>query len=153
MNETERLTRELEKSLFGGAWHGPSWSEVLAGVSEADALRRPISNAHTIAEIVAHATTWFGVVARRIEGESPQVSDAEDWPKVASLTEGDWSQLKDRSLETARILVETVRRISPERLVEPRPGMKDTWFELVTGELQHVLYHAGQVGVLRKAAS
>jgi DinB family protein len=152
MNETERLARELEKALFGGAWHGPSWSEVLAGVSGAEALHRPIPNAHTIAEIAAHATTWFDVVARRMNGDSPQVSDAEDWPKIAALTEGDWSLFRDRSLETARVLVETVRRISPERLHESRPGLTDTWFELVTGELQHVLYHAGQVGLLKKAA-
>jgi len=153
MNETERLARELEKALFGGAWHGPSWKEVLGGVSGAEALHRPIPNAHTIAEIVAHASTWFEVIGRRINGETPQVSDDEDWPKVADLTEGDWSQFRDHSLEKARVLVETVRRMSPERLLESRPGMKDTWFELVIGELQHVLYHAGQVGLLKKAAS
>ena len=153
MNETERLARELEKALFGEAWHGPSWNEVLAGVSGEQACHRPIPNAHTIAEIVAHATTWFEVIKRRINGESPQVSDAEDWPNVAGLAESDWGELRDRSLERARALVETVRRISPERLLESRPGMKDTWFELVIGELQHVLYHAGQVGLLKKVAS
>ena len=152
MNDTERLARELEKALFGGAWHGPSWKEVLDGVSDREALHRPIPNAHTIAEIAAHATTWFGVVARRMNGESPQVSDAEDWPSASGLTEGDWSTLRDRSLATARGLVETVRRMSPERLHESRPGLSDTWFELITGELQHVLYHAGQVGLLKKAA-
>jgi DinB superfamily len=153
MNETERLARELEKAFFGEAWHGPSWTEVLGGVSGEQACHRPIPNAHTIAEIVAHATTWFEVVKRRINGESPQVSDAEDWPNAAGLAESDWSELRDRSLEKARALVETVRRISPERLLESRPGMKDTWFELVIGELQHVLYHAGQVGLLKKAMS
>ena len=153
MNETERLARELEKALFGGAWHGPSWQEVLSGVSSTEALHRPIPNAHTIAEIAAHATTWFGVVERRVNGESPQVSDAEDWPSVAGLTDGDWTELRARSLEKARVLVETVRRMSSERLLETRPGLKDTWFELVIGELQHVLYHAGQIGLLKKAAA
>jgi hypothetical protein len=43
--------------------------------------------------------------------------------------------------------------MSPERLQETRPGLKDTWFELITGELQHVLYHAGQVGLLKKSLS
>ena len=152
MNETERLALELEKACFGNAWHGPSWKELIGGVSGKDALHRPIAGAHTIAEIVAHATTWFGVVERRMNGESPQVSDAEDWPNVTGLAEGDWSTLRNRSLEQARVLVETVRSMSPERLHQPRPGLTATWFELITGELQHVLYHAGQVGLLKKAA-
>jgi hypothetical protein len=153
MNESERLARELEKALFGEAWHGPSWREVTSGVSAAQALARPLAAAHTIAEIVAHASTWFEVVHRRLNGETPQVSDAEDWPLADNLAEGDWSQLRDRSLERGRALVETVRGMSPERLQETRPGLKDTWFELITGELQHVLYHAGQVGLLKKALS
>jgi hypothetical protein len=35
---------------------------------------------------------------------------------------------------------------------ERRPGMDQTWYAMLIGELQHVLYHAGQVSLLRKAA-
>lgn len=151
MNAALALATELEKALFGGAWHGPSWSEAVSGVSAEASERRPIPEAHTIAEIVAHASKWFEVVNQRLRGENPDVSDAEDWPVAEGLAPGDWELLRDRSLERARTLVETVRRFSPERLHETRPGMKDTWFELILGELQHVLYHAGQVGILKKA--
>jgi DinB superfamily len=153
MNESQRLAKELEKALFGEAWYGPSWKELLAGVSGEAALRRPLPKAHTIAEIVAHATTWFEVVELRLRGETPKVSDEQDWPNVMGLTEGDWSELCARSLAHARALVETVRGISPEILEQPRPGLSDTWFELISGELQHLLYHAGQVGLLKKAVS
>ena len=151
MNASLALATELEKALFGGAWHGPSWSEVISGVSAEASQQRPIPEAHTIAEVVAHASKWFEVVNQRLQGENPDVSDAEDWPVAEGLAAGDWELLRDRSLERARALVETVRRFSPERLHETRPGMKDTWFELILGELQHVLYHAGQVGLLKKA--
>jgi hypothetical protein len=151
MNTSERLAAEFEKALFGNAWYGPSWKEVVDGVSGAQSRHRPLPEAHTIAEIVAHATTWFEVVDRRLSGETPTVSDEQDWPRVTDLAEGDWSKLRERSLESGRTLVESVRRFSPERLHELRPGLKDTWFELVSGELQHVLYHAGQVGLLKKA--
>jgi len=153
MNASEHLARELEKALFGEAWHGPSWREVLDGVIAENAVLRPLPAAHTIAEIVAHATTWFHVVHQRLNGENPQVSDQEDWPNVEGFATGDWSELRERSLARARTLVETVRSMSPERLHETRPGLQDTWFELVSGELQHVLYHAGQVGLLKKATS
>ena len=152
MNASQRLARELEKACFGAAWHGASWSEVMSGLSADAAGARPVPNAHSIAEIVAHASTWFDVVNRRLNGETPQVPSELDWPRVTELTEGDWKQLAERSLLRARALVDTVQSLSPERLLETRPGLEETWFELVSGELQHVLYHAGQVGLLKKAA-
>ncbi len=152
MNESERLASELEKALNGGAWHGPSWREALEGVTRREALARPIPGAHSIAEIVLHATTWHDVVRRRLEGESPEVSDAQDWPAGPPPGDEAWRACVDRLLETGRSLYETVRRLPAERLQEARPSGDGTWFELVVGALQHDLYHAGQVGILRKAA-
>lgn len=152
MNESERLAAELDRALHGGAWHGPSWREALEGVGARAATARPIPGAHSIAEIVLHATTWHDVVRRRLEGERPQVEDAEDWPPAAPADDAAWAAEVERLLATGRALCETVRRFPAERLVEERPRGEGTWYALVSGELQHVLYHAGQVALLRKAA-
>lgn len=87
MNDSERLAIELDKALNGGAWHGPSFREALEGVDLASALRRPIPEAHSIAEIVLHATAWHDVVRRRLGGEAPQISDDQDWPAAAFADE------------------------------------------------------------------
>jgi hypothetical protein len=152
MNESERLANQLERALNGGAWHGPSWREALEGVTRWSAMHRPIPEAHSIAEIVLHATTWHDVVRRRLEGESPQVSGAEDWPAAVFPDEAAWSAAVARLFETGRSLCEMVERFPVERLQEKRPGLDDTWFGVIIGELQHVLYHAGQITLLRKAA-
>jgi hypothetical protein len=151
VNECERLADQLEKAIAGGAWHGPSWKEALADVTLDGARERPIAGAHSIAEIVQHSATWHDVVRRRIEGESPQVSDEEDWPP-APTTEKEWKASVAHLLDTGKALAGTIRRFPPERLPESRPGVNDDWYGLFLGELQHVLYHAGQVSLLRKAA-
>jgi hypothetical protein len=151
MNESERLGSQLERALNGGAWHGPSWREALDGVTLKSALHRPIPEAHNIAEIVLHATTWHDVVRRRLEGESPQVSDAEDWPAASFADDAAWGAAVARLFETARSLREAVDHFPEQRLTEWRPGLDDTWFGTIAGELQHVLYHAGQIAILRKA--
>lgn len=152
MNDSERLASQLERALNGGAWHGPSWREVLAGVSRTGALRRPIPEAHTIAEIVFHATTWHDVVRRRLAGELPHVSEAEDWPAAFVPDDAAWAAAAARLLATGRSLCEEVARFPADRLHEPRSGLDATWFDLVLGQLQHALYHAGQIALLRKAA-
>jgi uncharacterized damage-inducible protein DinB len=146
------MAGELDNALNGGAWHGPSWREVLDGLTRREALTRPISGAHSIAEIVLHATTWHDVVRRRLQGETPEVSDAQDWPAGHPAGEEAWRASVDRLLETGRSLCETVRGFPAARLQESRPNGDGTWFELIIGEVQHDLYHAGQVGILRKAA-
>ena len=151
MNESERLADQIHRALHGNAWHGPSWKEALEGVNREAALHRPIREAHTIGEIVMHAATWHDVVRRRIGGENPDVPDADDWPPGTVTDEAKWSATVARLFETEDALVATVRRFPPGRLQEKRPNVDDTWFGLIIGELQHVLYHAGQVSLLKKA--
>ncbi len=151
-NDTQRLAEQIQKALEGEAWHGPSWREVLEGVSREAALTRPIPRAHTIAEIVAHATTWHDVVRRRLNGETPQVTDAEDWPDPAAANDDAWAKAVSRLMETGHALRKTVEAFPAARIHEPRPGLDQTWHTLIIGELQHMLYHAGQVAILWKAS-
>jgi hypothetical protein len=128
MTDSDRTATQFHNVLFGETWYGPSWRQLLEGVSAREAHRRPIPEAHTIAEIVQHTTTWHDVVRRRLNGETPDVTDAEDWP-AAEDNDPAWSRAKERLFETGQAL----------------------WLDLMLGELEHVIYHAGQVGVLRKA--
>jgi DinB superfamily len=153
MNECERLAIELDKALNGGAWHGPSFREALEGVDHRTAQGRPIPEAHSIAEIVLHAATWHDVVRRRLSGETPQVSDAEDWPPAQIADDTAWRKIVDRLGETGHDLCNTVRGFPEVQLHEKRPRVDDTWYALISGELQHVLYHAGQVSILKKATA
>lgn len=153
MNESERLAQQLDRALNGNAWHGPSFKEALAGVGRDAALRRPVAEAHTIAEIVLHATTWHDVVRRRLSGERPEVTDAEDWPPSGIADEAAWQAVVQRLFDTGAALRDTMARFPAERLLETRPGVEGTWYELMIGQLQHDLYHAGQVALLAKAAT
>ena len=153
MNDSERLAQQIQKTLDGGAWHGPSWREALDGVTREAALTRPISKGHTIAEIVGHAAVWHNVVRLRLNGETPQVSDAEDWPDSVIADDAAWTKAVFHLLETGRQLHETVSTFPTARLHERRPGIEETWLDLIMGELQHIAYHAGQVSILRKVGA
>ena len=151
MNESQRLADQLTRALNGNAWHGPSWKEALEGITREAALNRPIPEGHSIAEVVLHATAWNDVVRRRLEGETPEVSDAQDWPPPSFADEAAWSATVARLFEGGNALAATIGRFPAEKLHEKRPGVDGTWYELVIGQLQHVLYHSGQVGILKKA--
>jgi hypothetical protein len=151
MNECERIAAQLGRALHGNAWHGPSWKEVLKGVSLAQALHRPIPDAHTIAEIALHATSWHEIVRERLEGGTPEVTDARNFPDGNLRSEAQWKAVKARLFSSGDALRRTIAQFPPARLHRRRPRTRGTWYELAIGQLQHDLYHAGQVAVLRKA--
>jgi hypothetical protein len=153
MNPCEHLAEQVRRVLDGDAWHGPSWREVLEGVSREEALAHPVPGAHSIAEVVRHTVAWHEIVRQRLLGQNPQVSEEDDWPDVAITTEADWALLQGRLRESGHALREVIAAFPPERLHEPRPGLSDTWYGLMIGELQHMLYHAGQVPILHRAAT
>jgi len=152
MNESGRLADQLNRALNGEAWHGPSRREVLDGVNSQVAVQRPVPNGHSIGEIVLHVVNWHDVVRRRIEGETPEVTDDQDWPRAAFASEAEWKAAIQRLFDTGRALSDTIARFPVARLEEERGNNTGTWYQLLIGILQHDLYHAGQVGLLKKAA-
>ncbi len=151
MNESQRLADQLKRALNGDAWHGPSWRETLEGITREAALLRPIPEAHTIAEVLLHTAAWHDVVRRRLGGETPQITDAENWPPTNFSDEAAWKAAVKRLYESGDALIATVEKFPAEKLHQKRPGVDGTWYELIIGELQHVLYHAGQAALLKKA--
>jgi hypothetical protein len=72
--ETRRLADELRRAWEGPVWHGPALGELLEEVTAAEAAAHPIPGAHSIWEIVLHATGWAREVDRRLRGGEPDVA-------------------------------------------------------------------------------
>ncbi|MGH8163979.1 MAG: hypothetical protein ACREP1_06565, partial [Rhodanobacteraceae bacterium] len=64
--ETARIADQLRRVYEGHAWLGPSLKELLSGIDEAHAARRPIPHVHTIWELVLHITAWMRIGRDRL---------------------------------------------------------------------------------------
>lgn len=150
--ELNRLEEQLRRALEGGAWHGPSVLELLAGLSAAQAASHPIAGAHSIWELVLHLGSDYDLVLRRLAGDGRPVTPAEDWPACPASTEENWRRTV-RELELKnRKLREAVRDFPDERLDDPLvPEVAYTAYTQFIGVTQHNLYHAGQIALLKRA--
>jgi uncharacterized damage-inducible protein DinB len=154
MTEIERIADQLHRAHEGEAWHGPALNEILKGITAEAAAGRPIASAHSIWEIVLHVGVWESVVRRRLSGEViGDLPPEQDWPAVGEPSEGAWKQALaalDRGHEE---LQRVLMRLTDRQLAEVIPGPGYSVYFMLHGTVQHALYHAGQIALLKKAAT
>lgn len=151
MTEIDRIVDQHRRACEGEAWHGPSVREALAGVTAAQAAARPIASAHSIWELVHHITAWEDIVRRRLDGERFDVTPEMDWPPVRETDNGAWKRALLAMEKGHGALRESIARSDPARLDRP-PSGGPTAYLLMHGAIQHDLYHAGQIILLKKGA-
>jgi len=154
MSEIQRIEDQLQRAFEGNAWHGPGVRELMADVTAAQAAGRPLPTAHSIWEIVLHMATWERVVYRRLQGETVvNLPMEQDWPPVRDSSEAAWHQAV-RDLEQANHdLRAAIAQSTEARLADMAPGKDHSVYVMLHGIIQHDLYHAGQIAILKKAQS
>lgn len=151
MGERQRILDLLDRAYRAKAWHGPALLETLEGVNAALAAKRPARAAHSIWELVEHVATWNEIVARRMAGEIPKVTDEMNFPSVPKPTPAAWRASLRRLARTQARFRREVARFPIADLGRRRPKVDQTWSVLIHGQIQHGLYHAGQIAMLRRA--
>jgi uncharacterized damage-inducible protein DinB len=152
MTELEHLADTIRRSHEGEAWHGPAFAELLGDVSPEQAAKR-IGDVHTIWELTEHITAWVDIIRRRMEGErltDENISWEENYPPVPSPTAENWIAAKTRAADASRRLAERVQTFPAARLDEQVPGKDYSFAVMMHGAAQHVIYHAGQIAILKK---
>jgi uncharacterized damage-inducible protein DinB len=151
--ETKRILDQMDRAFSGDAWHGPSLMSLLDGLSAEDASKHPVANAHSIWELVYHTASWKTIAQHRLAGETVQVTTERDWPPVWEVTDVAWKRsVQDLSESHARL--RKVAEGLQERQLEENAGGSDySRYVLLHGVIQHDLYHAGQIAILKKALS
>ena len=155
MTEVERISDQFRRAFDGEAWHGPSVLTLLEGVTATQAAARPIPSAHSIWQLVNHIAAWERACSRRLSGDPAQLTDEEDWPVVADTSEAAWQKTKQALVATHEQLLQKIAELDDSRLDQPIISDSSTTYSSVYvtlhGGVQHDLYHAGQIALLKKA--
>lgn len=152
--EAKEIADQMERAFEGDAWHGPSLSDILAGVSAEQAAARPVVAAHSIWEIVVHMTVWQRTVRERLQGAPTRsLPDEEDWPPIEDVTAEAWAAALGELRSEYELLREEALAWRDRDLGERTEGQRYTAYQMLHGVVQHNLYHAGQIAVLLKGAA
>lgn len=150
MTEVERILDQYDRAMNGDAWHGdPVW-KILEGVSAEQAGTRTHPDTHTIWELVSHMTFWETEVYRRFNNLPARSPEKLNFPAMPEPTAENWNaalaEFRQSNVEFRRAL----SQIDPSRLDQPTAGGDKPAYVEAHGVIQHSLYHAGQIALLRK---
>lgn len=151
-SEPMRIADQLRRAFEGDAWHGPALLELLDDVDAATAAAKPISDVHSIWELVLHVAVWDRVGCIRIAGKISQPTGKRNFPPMPKPMAANWRKTVAEVKRTHETLLKTVVALPESRLRDRCPGKPYDLYHLLHGIAQHELYHAGQIAILKKAA-
>jgi hypothetical protein len=154
-SETVRIADQLRRAFKGDAWHGPSISELLSGVTVAQASNRPLISTHSIWEIVVHIDLYLRAAFGAMQGTAmPRWYGTEkDWPEIVDISVPGWSEACGQLFQSAEQVAHAIEQQPDDTLSRVVPGRDYDFYYLFHGIVQHSLYHAGQIAILKKALS
>jgi uncharacterized damage-inducible protein DinB len=150
-SEPALIADQLRRAFEGDAWHGPALLELLEDLDTKKAAAKPLRNVHSIWELLLHIATWDQATTRRLAGEVCQPEGVENFPLVTNTTDPAWRKAVADARRAHDMLVKTVSALPAARLSERVPGKDYDFYHLLHGVVQHELYHAGQIAILKKA--
>lgn len=152
MNETARICDLLRRAFEGKAFHGDAIDEILADVKVEVAAAKPLHGIHSIWEIVLHMSVWLDTVRRRLSSPTLVVPTAEEnWRTVEHVSAEAWERAKGELDDNYRLLMRAISEIPENKLPLQVPGREYDFYVLLHGIVEHSLYHAGQIALLKKA--
>jgi len=158
--EISRIIDELSREHDGDPWHGSPLLQILAGLPATQAAGRPLTDGHSIWEIVLHMTAWKNEVRRRLSGAPAADPEEGDWPEVGDVTDERWHDAQARLQRAQQQLISAIRELPEERLYEPTKDPRNratgtgvSSYVLLHGIVQHDVYHAGQIAILKKGST
>jgi uncharacterized damage-inducible protein DinB len=150
MSEIESIADQLKRAFEGHAWHGPSIMEILGDVNAKQAASRPSSAVHSIWEVALHIAAWERAGVMRLNGERAELKSEEDWPTVNDTGDEAWKQTLKTLRDSNHELRSAISRLDEARLHQPIVEGMSSAYVTLHGIIQHDLYHAGQLSLLKK---
>ena len=154
-NEIASLCDWVESCYRGPSWHGPAFRPTARKAPLEVVAWRPAPNRHNIAEQVAHAAYWKYVARRLITGEkrgSFSLKGSNWIPFEAAVSKQVWADLLDLIDTEHAAFLAAVGDLTPKSAERPAGKRDLTIAQLVRGVGAHDVYHAGQIGLLRRLA-
>lgn len=147
----KNIVRQLHEIQEGSLWFDQCFKDKIDGLSDAEALTRPIPQVHSVAEHVSHMLEWRKECMIRFKGLRTELMNSpDDWKDNTELGKIGWTELKKAFYNSQ---LELIRLMETQDDTYLETKFLDTAYNfhyLIEGIIHHDLYHMGQIGITIK---
>ncbi len=145
MHQTQRIADAYRAATVKGAWYGPSLAELIAQIPMELSATPSVPGAHSIAELLQHLLLWNERVRNTSDSHPmPRWQPEKEWAEPPIP----WNELVSRWSESRELLEEKIRNFPLEDLANQVPGRDYPYETLLSGIVEHAIYHSGQIAMV-----
>src|SRR4030095_4179547 len=153
--EINNYISEFETVYNGEPWYGKSLMAIINTADPKDVFKKQKSDSHSVYEITHHLYAWRDLLAKRLKGinASIEVNSKEDWiPLPKEQTAATWKELIKKLGQNQHELIESLKKLNDEDLDKDLASTSNSLRTFLNGQIQHDIYHIGQVALAIKNA-
>jgi uncharacterized damage-inducible protein DinB len=154
--EMNNYISEFETIYNGEPWYGKSLMAVINEADPKDVFKKQKSTGHSAYEITHHLYAWRDLLVKRLNGDtkaSIEMNSKEDWtPLPKEQTAATWRELIKNLQLNQDELIRLLPKWSNGSLDKEFAGTQYTLRTFLNGQIQHDIYHIGQIALAIKNA-
>ncbi len=148
-----QIAAQLRAVHFGGNWTSVNFRDTLKDVDWQDALKKR-GNLKSIATLFFHATYYVPVLLKVLQGGPLDAKDEYSFQLPLIQSQADWDRILATAWKNAEEAAAMVESIPESKLSDIFTDEKyGNYFRNITGIIEHLHYHLGQIVFLKKLIS
>lgn len=152
--EIKNFISEFETIYNGEPWYGKSLMAVINDADPNNVFKKNNEDTHSAYEIFHHLYAWRDLLVRRLNGDnkaSISMDSKEDWtPQPGQQNPETWKALVKKQEQNQKDLVEALGKWKDADLDKHFAGTAYPLRTFLVGQIQHDIYHIGQIALALK---
>ena len=148
----ESYIDRLDDAFHGNPWFGDSVLKTLESAIESD-LNFSLPNGNSIGQILQHIINWRRLTIQKVKGNAGfniELNSKDDWDRSKEYSREGYLKLIEELKSSHNELIFLLRKKTEKDWLEKHvPGREYSYSFLINGIVQHDIYHAGQIAILK----
>ena len=154
--EINNYIAEFESIYEGEPFYGKPLMAIIKGADPKNVYKKKSAAAHSVYEVTHHLHAWRELLVKRLNGDnkaSIKMDSKEDWsPLPEQRTDANWKALVKSLEQNHKELIKALSKWDDELLDKNFAGSAYPLRTFLNGQIQHDIYHIGQVALAIKNA-
>jgi uncharacterized damage-inducible protein DinB len=154
--EINSYISEFETIYNGEPWYGKSLMAVIKDADPKTVFKKQKDTGHSVYELTHHLYAWRDLLVKRLNGDtkaSIEVNSKEDWISLPKeQTAATWKDLIKKLEQNQQELIRSLPKWTNGSLDKEFAGTSYTLRTFLNGQIQHDIYHIGQIALAIKNA-